>query len=161
MQSYFIYTAVTQNQKYKYYFFKIYNVMHNNKIFRNWIVIIHRHLTKVSAQIIQCIIFERNELSITLSTLWYNSRLPLFICPHPSWLARSVAVHWTLFPIVKKIKEKKMFIQIKYIWYYNVYIDKLKLSINYSDWNIKVTPLAEKVSMFTRQIYDTRLSLLW
>ena len=29
-----------------------------------------RHLTKVSAQIIQCIIFERNKLSITLSTLW-------------------------------------------------------------------------------------------
>ena len=41
----------------------------NNQIFRNWFVIIHRHLTKVSAQIIQCIIFERNELSITLSTL--------------------------------------------------------------------------------------------
>ena len=43
----------------------------NNQIFRNWFVIIHCHLTKVSAQIIQCIIFERNELSITLSTLWY------------------------------------------------------------------------------------------
>ena len=40
----------------------------NNQIFRNWFVIIH-HLTKVSAQIIQCIIFEPNELSITLSTL--------------------------------------------------------------------------------------------
>ena len=44
----------------------------NKQIFRNWFVIIHRLLTKVSAQIIQCIIFERNELSITLSTLWYN-----------------------------------------------------------------------------------------
>ena len=44
----------------------------NNQIFRNWFVIIHRHLTKVSAQIIQCIIFKRNELTITLSTLWYN-----------------------------------------------------------------------------------------
>ena len=34
----------------------------------------------------------------------------------------------------KKIKEKeKMFIQIKGIWYYNVYIHKSKLSINYSD----------------------------
>ena len=43
-----------------------------NQIFRNWFVIIHRHLTKVSAQIIQCIIFERNELSITLSTLWLH-----------------------------------------------------------------------------------------
>ena len=39
----------------------------NNQIFRNWFVIIHCHLTKVSAQIIQCIILERNELSITLS----------------------------------------------------------------------------------------------
>ena len=44
----------------------------NNQIFRYWFVIIHRNLTKVSAQIIQCIIFERNELSITLSTLWLN-----------------------------------------------------------------------------------------
>ena len=44
----------------------------NNKISRNWFVIIHRHLTKVSAQIIQCIIFGRNELSITLSTLWFH-----------------------------------------------------------------------------------------
>ena len=43
----------------------------NNQIFRNWFVIIHCHLTKVSAQIIQCIIFERNELAITLSTLWF------------------------------------------------------------------------------------------
>ena len=42
----------------------------NNQIFRNWFVIIHRHLTKISAEIIQCIIFERNGLSITLSTLW-------------------------------------------------------------------------------------------
>ena len=47
----------------------------NNQIFRNWFVIIHRHLTKVLAQIIQCIIFERNELSITLSALWYNERI--------------------------------------------------------------------------------------
>ena len=43
----------------------------NNQIFRNWFVIIHRHLTKDSAQIIQYIIFESNELSITLSTLRY------------------------------------------------------------------------------------------
>ena len=41
----------------------------NNKNFRNWFVFIHRHLAKVLAQIIQCIVFERNELSITLSTL--------------------------------------------------------------------------------------------
>ena len=45
----------------------------NNQIFRNWFVIIHRYLTKVSAQIIQCIIFERKELSITLFTLWLYS----------------------------------------------------------------------------------------
>ena len=47
--------------------------MNNNQISRKWFVIIHRHLTKVSAQIIQCIIFERNEPSITLSTPWYYS----------------------------------------------------------------------------------------
>ena len=41
--------------------------MDNSQIFRNWFVIIHHHLTKVSAQIIQCVIFERNELSKTLS----------------------------------------------------------------------------------------------
>ena len=32
-----------------------------------------------------------------------------------------------------KEKKETMFIQIKNIWYYNVYIHKLKLSINYSD----------------------------
>ena len=55
-------------------FKKIIMLTDNNKIFRNWFVIIHHHLTKVSAQIIQFIIFERNELSITLSTLWFNGR---------------------------------------------------------------------------------------
>ena len=40
-----------------------------------------------------------------------------------------------------------MFIQIKGIWYYNVYIHKLKLSIKYFNLNIAVTPHAEKVSM--------------
>ena len=35
----------------------------NNQIFSDWFVIIHRHLTKVSSQIIQCIIFEQNQLS--------------------------------------------------------------------------------------------------
>ena len=29
--------------------------------------------------------------------------------------------------------KKSVFIRIKNIWYYNVYIDKLKLLINYSD----------------------------
>ena len=42
---------------------------YNNHIFRNWFVIIYCHLTKVSPQINKCIIFEPNELSITLSTL--------------------------------------------------------------------------------------------
>ena len=52
--------------------------MDNNQISRNWFVIIRPHLTKVSTQIIQFIIFERNELSITLSTLWF--RLLLTTC---------------------------------------------------------------------------------
>ena len=43
--------------------------MDNNQIFRNWFVIIHRHLTKVSAKIIQCIIFERNELYNTINSM--------------------------------------------------------------------------------------------
>ena len=41
----------------------------DNQIFRNWFVIIHSHRTKVSAQIIQCIIFERNELSNTSDSM--------------------------------------------------------------------------------------------
>ena len=61
----------------------------------------------------------------------------------------------------KEKKKEKMFIQIKNIWYYNVYIHKLKLSIKYFNLNITVTSHAEKVNMFTRQISDTRLSLLW
>ena len=48
----------------------------NNQIFRNGFVISYCHLTKVSFQINKCIIFEPNELSITLSTLWYNLRSP-------------------------------------------------------------------------------------
>ena len=43
----------------------------NNQIFRNCFVIIYCHLTKVSCQINKFIIIEPNELSITLSTLWY------------------------------------------------------------------------------------------
>ena len=37
-----------------------------------------------------------------------------------------------------------MFIQMKNIWYYNVYIDKLKLSIKYFNLNITVTSHAKK-----------------
>ena len=59
------------------------------------------------------------------------------------------------------IRKNFFLIQIKNIWYYNVYIHKLKLTIKYFNLNITVTSHAEKVSMFTRQISDTRLSLLW
>ena len=46
----------------------------------------------------------------------------------------------------RKERKKKMFIQIKNIWYYNVYIHKLKLSIKYFNINITITSYAEKVS---------------
>ena len=59
------------------------------------------------------------------------------------------------------IEKEIFFIQIKNIWYYNVYIHNLKLSIKYFNLNITVTSHAEKVSVFTRQISETRLSLLW
>ena len=42
----------------------------NNQIFRNCFVIVYCHLTKVSSQINKCIIFEHNELSITLYLLY-------------------------------------------------------------------------------------------
>ena len=41
----------------------------NNQIFRNCFIIYFR-LTKVSSQINKCIIFEPNELSVTLFTLY-------------------------------------------------------------------------------------------
>ena len=41
----------------------------NNQIFSNCFAIIYCHLIKVSSQINKCIIFEPNELTITLSTL--------------------------------------------------------------------------------------------
>ena len=47
----------------------------DNQIFRNCFVIIYCHLKKVSSQINKCIIFEPNELSIKLSTLWYKVTL--------------------------------------------------------------------------------------
>ena len=53
-------------------------LMDNNQIFRNCFVIIYCHLTKVSSQINKCIIYEANELSITLSTLWRNPLHPLY-----------------------------------------------------------------------------------
>ena len=42
----------------------------NNQILRNCFVIIYCHLTNVLSQINKWIIFEPNELSITLTTLW-------------------------------------------------------------------------------------------
>ena len=48
----------------------------------------------------------------------------------------------------KRRKEKDFFfIHLKNIWYYNVYIHKLKLSIKYFNLNITVTPHAEKMSI--------------
>ena len=44
--------------------------MDNNQIFRNCFAIIYCNLTKVYSQINKCIVFEPNELSITLSALW-------------------------------------------------------------------------------------------
>ena len=41
----------------------------NNQIFRNYFVIIYCHLTKVSSQINKCVIFEPNELSITIYSM--------------------------------------------------------------------------------------------
>ena len=43
-------------------------LQYNNQIFRNWLVIINYHLTKVSSQINKCIIFEPKKNSITLSS---------------------------------------------------------------------------------------------
>ena len=83
-KSYFIYTASTQNEKNNNISWKFIMLTDNNKIFRNLFVIIHRHLTKVSAQVIQCIIFERNEVSIRLSTLWHDSPLGSFCY---SWMS--------------------------------------------------------------------------
>ena len=54
----------------------------NNQIFRNSFVIIYCHLTKVSSPINKCIIFEPNELSITLSTIWCHQSFPA----QESWL---------------------------------------------------------------------------
>ena len=42
----------------------------NNQIFGNCFIIIHYHLTKVSARINKSIVFGRNELYIPLSTVW-------------------------------------------------------------------------------------------
>ena len=52
----------------------------DNQILKYWFVSglfpnIHRHLTKVLAQIIQCIIFERNELSITIYSMVTDVKL--------------------------------------------------------------------------------------
>ena len=53
--------------------------MDNNQLFRNCFVIIYCHLTKVSPQINKWLIFEPNELSITLSTLWLYNLLPKYL----------------------------------------------------------------------------------
>ena len=43
---------------------------YNNQVFRNCFVIIHYHLTKISSRINKCIIFEPNDLSITIYLLY-------------------------------------------------------------------------------------------
>ena len=55
-------------------------LMDNNQIFRNCFVIIYCHLTKVASLINKFIIFEPNELSITLSTLWFYSLARTALC---------------------------------------------------------------------------------
>ena len=51
-------------------------LMNRNQIFRNDFVGLHYHLCKISSQIIECIIFAPNELSIiTIHALWYASML--------------------------------------------------------------------------------------
>ena len=62
----------------------------NNQIFRNWLVMIHRDLTKISAEIIQCIIFERNGLSIALSTLWAVHRMGEICTQHGKLLVEGM-----------------------------------------------------------------------
>ena len=60
-------------------------VTYNNQIFRNCFVFIYCHLTKVSSQIDKCIIFEPNELSIILSTLWSLSERETFNMAKVRW----------------------------------------------------------------------------
>ena len=55
-------------------------------------------------------------------------------------------LNW-IFKMAKENRKEKMFIQIKNIWHYNVYIHKLKLSIKYFNLNITGTSHAEKVSI--------------
>ena len=62
----------------------------------------------------------------------------------------------------RKKERKKKFIKIENIWYYNVYIPKLKLSkLFIPTIYITVTPHAENLSMFIRQISYTWSSLFW
>ena len=68
LQSYFISYGYDKNINISLKFIMLTD---NNQIFRNcFVIIIYCHLTKVSSQINKCIIFEPNEISITLSTLW-------------------------------------------------------------------------------------------
>ena len=59
----------------------------------------------------------------------------------------------------KEIRKKKLF-KLKAFDITMSTVHKLKLSIKYFNLNITVTSHAENVSMFTRQISDTKLSLL-
>ena len=57
-------------------------------------------------------------------------------------------------------RKKNVYSNKEYLIFLGLHIVKGKLKMIYSDENITVTPHAEEVSMFTRQISDTRLSLL-
>ena len=61
----------------------------------------------------------------------------------------------SLGPLPEEKKHKKMFIQIKNIWYSNVYIHKLKLSIKYFNLYNSDISHAEKVSMIWYKIEST------
>ena len=63
-------------------------------------------------------------------------------------------------------KKEKKFIQIKNIWDYNVYILKLNLSINYSDWKWMVEFLRKlensltKIARFISILINKSINLL-
>ena len=78
-----------------------------------------------------------------ISKLPSNLSLDIPLDNHPALEPYQISFHSLppLLPLMIKKKEKKkekMFIQMKNICYYNVYIQKLKLSIKYFNLNITV-----------------------
>ena len=75
-------------------------------------------------------IVHHDSMSVLLFYYYYLKRFPV-----QSW-EKVIYILSVRRPQLHKEKEKeKMFIQIKNNWYYNVYIYKLKLSINFSDYS--------------------------